>query len=73
MAEIKKLLSGFSRRTPPGERWRTMTRAKLEELDARIAEAERMKRVLHTVMRCRCPTVEDCGRALRATDAGSRR
>lgn len=66
VAEIRKLLAGFSRRTPPGERWRAMTRAKLAELDERIAETERMKRVLRVVARCHCPTLADCGRALRA-------
>ena len=65
VAEIRKLLAGFSRRTPPGERWRELARGKLAELDARIAEAERMKRVLRTVVRCRCPTLEDCSRAMR--------
>jgi MerR family redox-sensitive transcriptional activator SoxR len=66
VAEIRQLLAGFARRTPPGERWRQLTSAKLAELDARIAEAERMKRVLRRVMRCRCPGLDDCGRALRA-------
>ncbi|MDX1648551.1 MAG: MerR family transcriptional regulator [Myxococcota bacterium] len=64
VAEMRRLLAGFARRTPPGERWRTLTRSKLAELDARIEEAQRMKRVLATVMRCRCPTLEDCGRAV---------
>jgi len=65
IAELKRLLAGFTRRTPPGARWRSLTRTELAELDARIAEAERMKRVLRRVGRCRCPTLEDCGRALR--------
>jgi len=64
--EIKELVRGVSRRASPGERWRALTRAKLAELDRRIAEAERMKRVLRTVRRCRCPTLDDCGRALRS-------
>lgn len=64
IAEIRRLLAGFSRRTPPGRRWRAMTRAKLAELDERIAEAERMKRVLRAVERCECPTLADCGRDL---------
>lgn len=67
VAEIRKLLAGFARRTPPGDRWRALTRAKLAELEERIAEAERMKRVLRTVMRCRCPTLADCSRAARAS------
>ena len=65
MAEIKQLLAGFARKTPPSGRWRSLTRAKLAELDARIAEAERMKAVLRTLTRCACPTLEDCGRAMR--------
>ena len=65
VAEIKKLMSGFSRRTPPGERWRALARAKMAELDERIVEAERMKRVLQLVSHCRCPTLADCGRAIR--------
>ncbi len=66
VAEIKRLLSGFARRTPPGERWRSLAAAKLEELEQRIAEAERMKRLLRVVMRCDCPSFDDCSRALDA-------
>ena len=72
VAEIKKLLSGFSRRTPPSERWRTLTRSKMAELDARIAEAERMKAVLAKIVRCRCPSLADCGRALRDRKTATR-
>jgi MerR family redox-sensitive transcriptional activator SoxR len=68
VAEIRRLLAGFSRRTPPAERWSALTEAKLGELDARIAEAQRMKRVLRAIRACRCPTLADCARAL-----GSRR
>lgn len=64
IGQIKKLLSGFSRKTPPGERWRALAEAKLVELDERIAEAERMKKVLRKVTSCACPTIEDCSRAL---------
>jgi len=65
VAEIEKLLAGFSRRTPPAERWRGLTRTKLAQLDERIAEAERMKGVLRRIMRCRCPTLADCARGMR--------
>jgi MerR family redox-sensitive transcriptional activator SoxR len=72
MAEIKKLVVGFSRRSPPGERWRALTQAKMAELDERIAEAERMKGVLRVVMRCHCPTLADCSRAMRSSRGGAR-
>ena len=64
IAEIKRLLAGFSRRTPPGERWRELAEKKRKQLDERIAEAERMKRLLQVVMRCECPTMDDCARAM---------
>ena len=67
VAEIKKLLAGFSSRKPPTERWSALTRAKLAQLDERIAEAERMKKVLQAVIRCRCPTLADCSRAVRSS------
>ena len=65
IAEIKHLLRGFARPTPPGERWRALAERKRRELDERISEAERMKAVLEVVMRCTCPTLDDCSRAMR--------
>ncbi len=64
VAEVKRLLGGFALRTPPGERWRALAERKRVELDERIAEAERMKRLLQVVMRCECPTFTDCSRAM---------
>jgi len=64
IAEIKHLLSGFARRTPPGDRWRKLATAKLQEIDRRIAEGERMKAILQLLMRCKCPTFQDCSRAM---------
>ena len=65
IAEIKRLLGGFARKTPPGERWRRLAQDKLQELDERIAEAQRMQSLLRIVTRCECPTFDDCARALR--------
>ena len=65
VAEMQTLIRGFGRRTPPGRRWRKLAAEKLTELDARIAEVERMKRVLETVTRCECPTLAECSRAIR--------
>lgn len=66
IAEIRRLVGGFARNTPPGERWRRLASGKLKELDARIAETRRMRDVLRVVMRCACPTFDDCARALKA-------
>lgn len=64
LAELRGLLRAVTGRRPPGPRWRALARAKAAELDARIAEARRMKRVLQKLARCACPTLDDCGRAL---------
>jgi len=65
IAEIKRLLGGLARKTAPGARWRDLAAAKLRELDERIAEAERMRNLLRLLVRCECPSIDDCGRALR--------
>ncbi len=72
IAEIKRLLGGFAGRAPPGQRWRTLAEGKLRELDHRISEAQSMKAVLQTLMRCECPTIEDCSRAMTRAEAGRR-
>lgn len=64
VAEIKRLLRGFERRTPPGERRRSLAESKLGELDERIAQAERMKNVLSTLVACECRTFSDCSQAI---------
>src|SRR5262245_47551290 len=49
-----------SRSTSITERWRTMARRKLPELDALIGRATRMKRLLETGLDCGCVRIEDC-------------
>ncbi len=65
LGEIRKLLGGFARRAGPGKRWRALAEAKRPELAQRIEEARRMLDLLDTLVTCECPTLEDCGRALR--------
>ncbi len=65
VSEIRTLLSGFARRTPPGTRWRKLAARKRAELDARLGEIEQMKRVLDVATRCECPTLEECSRVIR--------
>jgi MerR family redox-sensitive transcriptional activator SoxR len=60
VAEIRTLLHGFVRRTPPGERWRRLAGRKLGEVEARIEEAQAMRRLLQRLLECECPTFEDC-------------
>ena len=66
IAEIKQLIRGLGRKAAPGPKWRSLAANKIAELDARIEEAEQMKAVLEALCRCRCPTLDDCGRILDA-------
>ena len=67
VAEVRTLLHGFSREVPPSARWKALASAKLEEVDAVIARAEAMKRVLREGLECDCLRLEDC--ALLANEA----
>lgn len=67
MAEIKRLVTDFSPGTRPAARWKELAERKLDELDAVIARAERMRAVLRIAVECGCFRIEDC-RAL--LDAG---
>ena len=60
VAEIRTLFHGFGADGPPSARWRKLASRKLEELDALVARAERMRLALQTAMRCGCLRIEDC-------------
>jgi len=72
MAEIKRLVSGVSGRTPPAERWRVLANRKITEIDAWMEKAAQMRGMLERALRCNCPTLEDCGRAFLSKDKPSR-
>src|SRR5689334_5303055 len=46
LAEIKHLLHGFREGTPPSERWQTLARKKLVELDVLTRQIAVMKKML---------------------------
>lgn len=60
IAEIKLLVSGFTPGTKPAARWATLASRKLEEIDAMVARAERMRAVLRVALDCGCFRLEDC-------------
>lgn len=62
VAETRRLLSGFSRKTPAGARWRALAEHKLGELQRRIDEAKQMQAILRRLAECECPTLDDCAR-----------
>jgi len=68
LAEIRTLLRGFSPRTSPSKRWHVLARKKLPEVEALIARAHTMKRLLEEGLHCGCLRLEDC--ALLASGSG---
>ena len=60
LREIGTLLSGFSDDAPPSAQWKDLAVEKLAEIDAQIARAEGMKRVLMEGMNCDCLSMDEC-------------
>jgi len=54
VGEIKRLIDGLPGRPPP-ERWRKLARAKLEQIDALIARAKRVRKMLGDTLLHECP------------------
>ena len=65
VAEIQTLFNGFAADAPASDRWQTLARQKLVEIDALLRRTQAMKQLLEEVLlRCRCLTLEECGRHL---------
>ena len=61
--EARRLFFGFRPGTPPSERWQTLARKKIVELDALADRISEMKRLLQKS--CSCRDLQECGRRLR--------
>jgi MerR family redox-sensitive transcriptional activator SoxR len=66
LAETRTLLSGFSAKVPPSARWRSLAQRKLPEVEALIARANGMKRLLEEGLECECLSLDECGPLLAA-------
>jgi MerR family transcriptional regulator, redox-sensitive transcriptional activator SoxR len=60
LREVKRFMTGFSQSIPPSIRWKAMARGKLDELDRRAEEIERMRSVLRLGLECDCLTFDQC-------------
>lgn len=60
LAEIRTLIEGVTEEPPLSERWRPLAEKKIVEMEHRIAQAERMMRLLEDGLRCQCQTLETC-------------
>ena len=71
IAEIATLMHGFEADTPASVRWQVLAAAKLVEVEALIAVAEGMKRMLGEALRCGCLSLDACARILQGVGAAA--
>src|SRR5713226_3115244 len=63
--EIRQLFFGFRSVTKASERWRTLSRKKLVELDHLMNGIKTVRRLLKSMMeKCHCDTLDQCGRGI---------
>jgi MerR family redox-sensitive transcriptional activator SoxR len=60
IGETRTLVTGFPEGTPASARWQTLARRKLDEVEAQIARAQAMRRILQQSLRCGCLALNDC-------------
>jgi MerR family redox-sensitive transcriptional activator SoxR len=58
--EVGTLVAGFPEGTPASARWQALAHRKLAEVDALIARAQALRRVLEESLACGCLTLEAC-------------
>jgi DNA-binding transcriptional MerR regulator len=68
IAEIKVLLSGVEGR-PPTERWRKLAAEKVAQVDAFVAQARKIRKMLSETLDFQCPRLVERGRALPSATA----
>jgi MerR family transcriptional regulator, redox-sensitive transcriptional activator SoxR len=65
LSEIRHLFFGFRDVTRPSERWRTLSRRKLVELNQLMDDIKAVRSVLKKLMtKCRCKTLDQCGKGI---------
>lgn len=70
LPEIQQLFHGFKEGTPASARWQKLARRKLGEVEDLIERAKGMKAMLEAGLECRCQSLDECGRAMRARTGG---
>jgi MerR family redox-sensitive transcriptional activator SoxR len=60
IAEIRELVRDFHPGTRPAARWESLASRKLAEIDAIVARAEAMRRILRVSLACGCFRLADC-------------
>lgn len=62
--EIRTLLYGFPEESGASKRWQSLASGKLDEVDGRIAELQRIRALLEEALRCDCASLDECARML---------
>jgi MerR family transcriptional regulator, redox-sensitive transcriptional activator SoxR len=62
VAETRTFLTGFSVEVAPAARWRALAERKLAELNEQMERCSRMKELLESNFRCKCPSLASCER-----------
>lgn len=63
LAETRQLFYGFREGAPPSERWQTLARKKIAELDELTRKIAATKQLLQRS--CACKDLTECGRRIR--------
>jgi DNA-binding transcriptional MerR regulator len=64
LTETRHLFGGFRNERPVSERWRTLARDKIVELDALAGRIAEMRGLLERIQGCQCLDVHQCGRGI---------
>ena len=65
LSEIRHLFFGFRDITRASERWRTLSKKKLAELDRLLDGIKAVRGLLKRLMtKCRCDTLDQCGKRM---------
>src|SRR5262245_53425547 len=59
ISEIRPLVKDLTMASKPGDRWRSVARQKLTELDREIAALQSKKRLLESLAKCQCASLAD--------------
>src|SRR5215831_1102454 len=60
IAEIQTLINELDSDMPLSERWQTLARQKLAEVDALMRKVQGMKMILVNGLNCRCSNLDEC-------------
>jgi MerR family redox-sensitive transcriptional activator SoxR len=68
IADIRALVEGFDEVGVDSDRWHQLATRKLGEVEALIAQAQEMKRLLEASLQCGCVTLDACQLVLARRD-----